>query len=105
MEIDKNNKVIILAKSCLVFQTKTIEPFRKIREVGIKELYHAGDRSEETGTSYYVEVRTKENLEVPGSKNRDLNSTAQLANDIASSTGAKFNPKLRKVFTGSFKLK
>ncbi|WP_144395403.1 tetraspanin family protein [Pleionea sediminis] len=104
LEIDQKRKVLIIATSCILFKKKKFVPFSKLKEVGIKELYHAGDRSDETGSSYYVEIRSHSNIEVPGTKGRSIDDASRTAGDIADQLGVSFNPKIRDVFTGSIKI-
>jgi len=106
MEFDEKLKQITVMKSCLLFRCFTrTEDFGAVKEVGIKEMYHAGSRGEETGTFYFVELRGRSILEVPGTRSRRLNDAIVTAKNISELVGASFNPTLRKVQTGSFKIR
>ena len=105
VEIDTKNRNVITMTSCILFKTKKLIPFVRIKEIGIKEKYFAGDRSEETGTSYYVEIRGSSTIEVPGTKSYSLSNSEYVAKELAGYIGTNFSPKVRKVYTGSYKLK
>jgi hypothetical protein len=104
MKIDSNSQTIEIGKSCVLFHTKQIVAFDRVKEIGIKEMYHAGDRTEGSGTTYAVEIRGDETFVVPGTTSRQLDNAAFVANDIAKCIAVRFDPKTRKAFTGSIKL-
>ena len=105
LEVNPKTRTVDETKSCLIYTSKNELPFKTFREAGVKELYRAGSYTEESGTSYFVELRGQKTIEVPGTKSYYLDETASIAGNIAKCMGIPFNPKIRKVKTGSVKLK
>lgn len=105
MVVDAENGVIVVTRQCVLFSlTKTETKFAHVRTVGVKELYRAGSYTEESGSSYFVEIRGPRMLEVPGTKSYHATDAASIAREIADMIGTKFDPKVREVATGSFKV-
>lgn len=105
IEINSNEQIVKVMTSCLLFRRTRTVPFSSMDEAGIIERYYAGDRTGESGTFYFVELRGTQTIEVPGTKSNNLNETASIAREIADGMAVSFNPKIRKVFTGSYKIK
>jgi hypothetical protein len=105
VEIDIDKKKIIISKSCLFFRMAREVKLKSVKEIGIKEAYYAGSRTQETGAFYFVEIRGRELLQLPGTRSTDENETIGVARNLAEAVGVAFNPICRKVLTGSYKLK
>ena len=105
LEIDPNKQQVNLAKSCIFYNRRRTIPFNMFKEVGLKELYQSGTHGDQSGYSYYVELRGSSNIEVPGSQSTNMMDAIMIAKDIAEISKIPFNTNVRKVFTGSIKLK